>query len=181
MLALDIETMGLLHHIPLPPITCVCLYDGTTDERVRLLFHGEPPDRHAASAARLLHLLDSAPVLAGFNAVYFDLEYIRRYFGATDEQLHGWILKCVDPFMCMKHILGRTCKLNVLLALNGLGAKTGSGSDAIRLARAGKTRELLDYCLMDAILSWRVCMLPRIRFTETRIHHSPLKIFYYTL
>lgn len=163
---MDIETLGLLHHNPLPPVTCACLYDGRTDERVMLLFHGVTPEEHAANAATLLRRLDEAPVLAGYNAVYFDLVYVQRHFGATKEQLHAWVSKCVDPFMCLKHIVGRTCKLNVLLGLNGLGSKTGSGGNAIELAKRGLTQQLLDYCLMDAILTWELCSLPKIRLAD---------------
>lgn len=171
MLAVDIETLGLLHHIPLPPITCVCFFDGDKDLKEMLLFHNVPEDEHSANAAKVIQLLDDAPVLAGFNAVYFDLEYIQRHFGATHAQLQSWIGKCVDPFMCMKHIVGKTCKLNALLERNGLESKTGSGANAIVLAKEGKTQELLDYCLMDAILTWRLCKLPNIRFTDNMNGH----------
>ena len=168
MLALDIETLGLMHETPLPTITCVCLYDGERETRL-LFWPGVAAEEAEANGRSLLQALDAAPSLCGYNAVLFDLPYIQRHFGATEAQLQGWVAKCVDPFMCMKHILGRTCRLNALLELNGLGQKTGSGSNAILLAREGRTQELLDYCAMDAVLTHRLCMLPSVRMTEYRL------------
>ena len=164
MLAMDIETLGLMSEVPLPPITCACLYDGVTS--TRLLLYGNDPAEAQANAAALLRALDEADCIAGYNAVYFDLVYVRTSLGATDEQLHGWIVKCIDPFMCLKHIVRRPCKLQYLLELNGLGSKTGSGSNAIELARQGRFEELLDYCLMDAVLTFQLCCLEEVRLSD---------------
>jgi hypothetical protein len=164
-LTLDIETLGLLHHKPLPPMTCACLYDGVT--RHSLLFYGAPEAVREANAQTLLRLLDEvataysnalqllpirlrlrshlrhtpkshvlqAPTLAGFNAVRFDLPFIGRSLGVEGDRVDAWVAKCVDPFLGMRSTTGRTCKLQRLLELNGLGSKTGSGADAIALAR----------------------------------------------
>ena len=154
-LTLDIETLGLLHHKPLPPMTCACLYDGVT--RHSLLFYGVPEAQREANAQTLLRQLDEvatasskalfrprptakrrvpqAPTLAGFNAVRFDLPFIARSLGVEEARADAWVAKCVDPFLGMRSTTGRTCKLQRLLDLNGLGSKTGSGADAITLAR----------------------------------------------
>ena len=160
MLAFDIETMGFLNTKPLPPITCVCLYAPGIEHKLR--FFKVSDEEFASNKKKLFELLDAAPCLAGFNAVYFDLEYIRVFF---DVDVSAWVLKCIDPFMVAKHILKSTCGLNFLLELNGLGAKTGSGGDAVALAEEERWPELLDYCLMDARLTYDLCALPTIAFS----------------
>lgn len=166
-LTLDIETMGLMHHLPLPPITCACLYDGTT--KYELLFYKIEEDEYNKNAAELLRLLDSAERLAGFNAVRFDLPYIAQQLQVTKQRLEGWVAKCIDPYIGMVTALKQTSKLQRLLDLNHMGSKTGTGSDAIVLARAGKMRELLDYCMMDVLLTHELCLMSidKIRTGET--------------
>ena len=160
MLAFDIETMGFLHTKPLPPITCVCLYAPGIEYKLR--FFKVSDEEFEANKVKLFELLDAAPCLAGFNAVHFDLEYIRVFFNVD---ITKWVLKCKDPFMAAKHILKNTCGLNFLLELNGMGAKTGSGGDAVLLAEQGQWDKLLDYCLMDARLTYDLCALPSIIFS----------------
>lgn len=168
-LTLDIETLGLLHHLPLPPITCVCLYDGTI--KYQLILYNIPEDKYHQNAVQLLNLLDTAPQLAGFNAVRFDLPYIAQQLQVTKQRLSAWISKCIDPFMGMLTVLRQTCKLQRLLDLNNLGSKTGTGSDAIGLAKAGKMKELLDYCMMDVLLTHELCCLETIRTGDTQGLH----------
>ena len=163
MLAFDIETLGRLHEKPLPPITCVCLYDGVNEYKLRFL--KVPDDEFERNKQIMLECLDSADCLAGYNAVHFDLEYIQRFFQVSSERVQAWVLKCIDPFMAAKYILKNTCSLNYLLGLNGLGSKTGCGSDAIALALQEKWGLLLDYCLMDARLTYDLCNLPEIAFS----------------
>ena len=160
-LTLDIETMGLLHHLPLPPITCVCLYDGNT--KYQLVFYNISEEEYNQNTALLLQLLDTAERLAGFNAIKFDLPYIAQQLQVTKQRLLGWISKCIDPYMGMVTVLKQTCKLQRLLDLNNLGSKTGTGGDAIGLAKAGKMKELLDYCMMDVLLTHQLCCLETIR------------------
>ncbi len=133
MLAIDIETLGRLTDRPLPAITCVCLFDGQAEHT--LLFHGVDEARFQANRQDLLTLLDTCDAIAGFNAVLFDLEYIKRFFDLPQAQLGAWIRKTLDPFLCMKLLLGKTCSLKALLAMNGLPSKSGSGLEAIVWAR----------------------------------------------
>lgn len=165
-LTLDIETMGLLHHLPLPPITCACLYNGT--QRYQLVFFNIPEEEYKQNVITLLNLLDTADRLAGFNAVKFDLPYIAQQMQVTKQRLSGWIAKCIDPYIGMFTVLKQTCKLQRLLDLNNLGSKTGTGSDAIGLAKAGKMKELLDYCMMDVLLTHELCCLEKIRTGDSR-------------
>ena len=160
MLGFDIETLGLMEEVPLPAITCACLHDGTTS--VRLLFFdvnnkayiGGP--EYQRNLDTLLQMLDDADSLAAFNGPRFDIPYIALYFGVDEARVNAWMRKCIDPYMCIRWILNRTCKLNVMLALNHMGSKTGDGANAILLALAGRNEELLKYCEMDAVLTWQV-------------------------
>ena len=65
----------------------------------------------------------------------FDLPYIGLALGLSTERVSGWVAKCVDPYLGLFGANGRVCKLQRLLDLNGLGSKTGTGGDAITLAR----------------------------------------------
>jgi hypothetical protein len=164
MLAFDIETLGFLSTKPLPPITCVCLYDGSREDR--LLFFKVSDSEFEKNKAVLMERLDSASCLAGFNAVHFDLEYIRQFFGVDAPRMNAWVLKCKDPFMVAKYILKNTCGLNHLLSLNELGSKTGCGGNAITLANEEKWDMLLDYCMMDARLTYDLCERPLMFFSK---------------
>ena len=165
MLAFDIETLGMLKTVPLPPITCVCLYDAEKGISHKLRFYKVSDTEFEQNRQIMLECLDAADRLAGYNAVHFDIPYIALFFQLPAEQVTAWILKCADPFMVAKYILKNTCGLNHLLALNGLGSKTGSGGDAITLALQGDWDSLLSYCLMDARLTYELCALPAIAFS----------------
>ena len=156
MLVIDIETMGLLHMRPLPPITCVCMYDAVQKKEYKLRMPNE------AHASLICNLLRAARFIVGYNAVLFDLEYLRRSLHVPQPDYEAWVRKCVDPFMAMRCALHRTCKLQVLLQWNNLGSKSGTGSNAIQLAREGRWTELLDYCMTDVRLTHEICTLPWI-------------------
>ena len=132
LLALDIETLGLLDKTPLPDITCACLFDGAVESM--LLFYNVSPEIRELNIKKLIELLDSADRLIGFNAVLFDLEFIKQSFGISEEKMSQWVRKTIDPFMFLKFVMNTTCKLATLLSLNNLASKTGSGIQAINLA-----------------------------------------------
>jgi len=185
LLAIDIETENLLPPLlpgcdsrhyssspsssekkpPLPEITCVCLFDGESSYKLLLHPKSLSEEERQNNVKTLLELLDSADTLCGYNAVLFDLEFIRRHFDIEDARFSGWIYKCIDPFMYAKHLSGTQCKLQHLLELNHLESKTGSGADAILLAKNQEWDKLLDYCLMDAKLTFHLCQLPWIKLT----------------
>jgi hypothetical protein len=169
-LAFDIETLGLLHETPLPEITCVCFHcdphDGTTGATaVRLRLWGLPPEERAANVQRIVALLDAAEAIGGFNATLFDLEFVRRALEIDAPRALRWVLKCVDPYMVTRLVLGEGCGMNTMLALNGQPGKTGSGADAIRMARDGEWPALLGYCYMDAKLTFELCDREWLRLT----------------
>ena len=156
VVAFDIETLGLLDAVPLPEITCVCLYDGIQD--IMLQLSGVDPTLREQNVQRLIAVMDAARLLVGFNAIYFDLEFIRQSLCIDAARMLRWQLKCLDPYACLRLVLGTGCKLQHLLTLNDMGAKTGSGEDAIMLAQTGQWDQLLRYCAMDARLTYRLVM-----------------------
>ena len=165
MLAFDIETLGLMDEVPLPEITCVCMYDGTTEYKIQIWKVPDEAQRRQ-NIQQVISLLDDADTIAGFRAVYFDLEFIKRSFDIPDKQMTRWVRKCVDPYMHAQFITGTPCKLQKFLDMNGLESKTGNGGDAITLAHEGQWEKLLDYCLMDAKLTYNLCTLDWVFFTS---------------
>jgi DNA polymerase elongation subunit (family B) len=156
--AFDIETLERLNVVPLPPITCVCLYDSRDNKQYRLqMWKVEKPELDR-NLDIILRLLDESDIIIGFNAVFFDLEFIRQTFPShvSPSRMSMWTLKTIDMFMCLKYVFKNTCGLNDLLLRNGLKSKTGSGSNAILLAQNGKWDELLDYCMSDTMLTWEL-------------------------
>ena len=158
--AIDIETLG---HLPkfegkgkkIPPITCACLYNGITEHALN--FYHVTDTIMETNKATLIHVLDNAQVIIGFNAILFDLEYIKRFFSISSAQLTHWILKTVDPYIFMKTQLGMTCSLGALLAMNQLPSKSASGLKAIIWAKQGRMDLVLDYCMMDTKLTYALC------------------------
>ena len=132
MLALDIETLGLLESKPLPEITCACLFDGKNE--YKLLFYGINNLDRETNIQTLLTLLDTTSHIIGFNAVIFDLEFIKLVFSISEERMSSWVRKTIDPFMFLKFALQTTSSLSKLLAMNALPSKIGSGIEAINLA-----------------------------------------------
>lgn len=163
--AFDIETLGLLDETPLPEITCVCLCD---DAERTYCFQIWQHTARAQNEAAVLALLDAADTICGFNAVFFDLEFIRRGFQTpvSDERMTAWVAKCLDPYMCALCLSETPCKMQRMLELNGMESKTGNGADAIRMAREGRWDELLSYCLMDAQLAMGLCRKEWIFLTD---------------
>lgn len=155
-----------MHERPFPPMTCACLYDGTT--KYELLFYRVDKAVFDANAATLLRLLDESERLAGYNAICFDLPYIGRVLGVNEVRVASWKAKCIDPYIGVRCVLNQSCKLQKLLDINGLASKTGSGSDAIGLARDGRLQELLDYCMNDVLVTHSLCLLAVIRVTDTQ-------------
>ena len=132
MLALDIETLGLLDQKPLPDITCACLFDGETEYLLQL--YGVAEEVRSRNIDTLLTLLDTSDHIIGFNAVFFDLEFIKQAFSVSDERMSMWVRKTIDPYIFLKCVLNNTSAMSSLLSLNSLPSKTGSGIQAITMA-----------------------------------------------
>ena len=104
-------------------------------------------------------LLDDAPLLCAFNGVRFDLPFLARRWGVPDAKVGSWVRKMVDPFEGCKLALGQTFSLNRLLEENGLPVKTGSGLEAVRMAKEARWAELAEYCMHDTRMTHAVAAL----------------------
>ena len=90
MLAFDIETTGL--DAETCEVTCACAYDPCLGvERSFLFALGDSPDE-------FMGLLDEAPLLCAFNGVRFDIPFMCRRWGVSDERAGRWVAKLLDPF-----------------------------------------------------------------------------------
>ena len=160
MLAFDLETTGLDPRTD--KITCASAYDPDAGiDRAFLLCAGEDP-------AEFLALLDSADRLCAFRGGGFDLPFLQHSLGVPAARVRSWRLKLHDVFEGCQLALGVTFSLDALLAANGLEGKTGSGREAIVMARDGRWDELARYCLHDARVTHRVSCLDRILLPKTR-------------
>jgi hypothetical protein len=148
LLAFDIETTGL--RMGADTVTCACAYD--PDNGIEEVFLFAPSDSDSESLAKregFMGLLDAAERLCAFNGVRFDVAFLARSWGVPGARVGGWVRKLVDPFEASKLALGRTFSLERLLRCNGLQGKTGSGLQAVAMAREGRWRELGEYCMHD--------------------------------
>ena len=171
MLAFDLETSGLDPRKHL--ITCAAACDPEAGlERVfifaRLDAGGGELVPMLDSAEEFMLLLDAADRLCAFNGARFDLPFLQYQLGAAPARIAAWRRKLHDVFEGCKLALGVTFPLRDLLELNGLPGKTGSGADAIGLARAGDWARLGAYCLNDTRVTHQVSCLDRILLPRTR-------------
>ena len=157
MLAFDIETLtGLDPMQPGNRVTVAAVYDPARGiERVFNFLRGDDPEAFFA-------VLDEAERLCAFNGARFDIPFIQRHWRVPLARAQAWLVKLFDVFEACKVALGVTFSLNALLAENGLGEKTGSGLEAIELARSGEHAKLEAYCMDDTILTHRASSLERI-------------------
>ena len=159
--AFDIETTGLGLN---DSITCVAIAgDGWSWS-----WHMGPGYNHEETKQEVKAQLDWATVLYAYNGASFDLPFMQRYFGYSDEDVGRWMGKLVDPLYAARGLLGyEACaKLAVILELNGLPPKCGSGSNAIDLARDGRWEELAEYCTGDAQLTLQLLDLPSVKWVN---------------
>ena len=160
MLAFDLETTGLNPETDL--ITCAAAYDPDAGiERVFFFSRGDDPEEFLA-------LLDGADRLCAFNGARFDIPFLQAAFKPAAGRVLSWRLKLHDVYEACRLALCVTFPLQALLDINGLAGKTGSGADAIRLAREERWQELGDYCLHDTRMTHRVSSLASIRLPKTR-------------
>jgi hypothetical protein len=140
VLAFDIETTGLSDR---DSVTCVCAYDADRG----IAFSKCIPD--GSCCEDFLVLLDEAPCLTAFNGVKFDVPFITKRWNVAPERVGAWIKKLVDPFEACKLALRKTFSLNKLLEKNDIDCKTGSGKEAVEMAKQGRWAELELYCMND--------------------------------
>jgi DNA polymerase elongation subunit (family B) len=158
VLAFDIETTGL--DAETCDVTCACAYDPDRGiERSFVFSQGGSPEEFVS-------LLDEAPRLCAFNGVRFDVPFLAKRWNISDEKVGQWMLKMIDPFEACKLALGQTFSLNKLLSENGLEGKTGSGLDAVNMAKDGRWDELAEYCMHDTKVTHAAVVLPVIQIPQ---------------
>jgi len=175
MLAFDIETEGL--DSSTHGITCACAYDPDTGvERTFIFPRGD-------SREEFMLLLDEASSLCAFNGARFDIPFMARSWGVNITRVARWMLKLVDVYEATRLCIGRGFSLNALLAANGLEGKTGSGLEAVAMAKEGRWDELGAYCMHDTRMTHIVTCMPEIRLpigrrgAQTgRLFRSPLRV-----
>jgi hypothetical protein len=152
MLAFDIETTGL--DMEKHTITVVALYGDVPGAAGRvdtvLHFGRDGADAHLGT---LRALLAAADTLCAFNAVRFDIPFIVRTLGVPPAEAGGWVAKLYDPFEEHKLLTDRPISLNKMLARFGLQGKSGTGAQAVQLARDREWEPLALYCRQDAVLT----------------------------
>ena len=169
MLAFDLETTGVDPGQAL--VTCAAVSDPEAGlERIFFfarLDNGELVPMLDA-AEEFMQMLDAADRLCAFNGASFDLPFIQHGLGAAPERVLRWRLKLHDVYEACRLALDVTFPLRALLELNGLPGKTGSGADAIQLARDGDWARLGGYCLNDTRVTHQVSSLGRVLLPNTR-------------
>jgi hypothetical protein len=118
------------------------------------VFKNENAEEDAALRDEFVAILESAPRLCAFNGVRFDIPYIIKHWRLDIALAERWVRKTVDIFEACKLGLRQTFKLSQLLAVNNLESKTGSGAEAVQLAREKRWDELGAYCLQDTRLTY---------------------------
>lgn len=162
MLGFDIETTGLMHD-PDARISVVCTIDSDTGLEVAYNFlNTSTAEEYGALRLQLISALNAARVLCAYNAVLFDIPFIEKELKVPKTEVQGWLLKLFDPFHAMKTCFNFTCKLDKMLALNGLECKSASGLEAIDMAKNKEWDALISYCMDDVRLTVLICQQPQV-------------------
>lgn len=148
---MDIETTGLEDDCEL---TCVCIWDGGSG---RSWFFRDPAEKNA-SHTEITQALNDAPFIFAFNGAGFDIPVLARCMALPARVVGGWMAKLVDPSHASFALFGARMSqnLNSFLSLNDLQCKSGTGAEAVALAREEKWAALGAYCMDDARLTYLV-------------------------
>ena len=142
---LDLETqysaqeVGGWHRADLMKISCAVLYDSSVDDYLAFM---EP------EIPRLLDQLQKFDRIVGFNIKRFDYHVLSGY---TDFDFKN--LPTLDILEEIHKHLGYRLSLNHLANVTLGSEKTGDGLQALKWWKAGKVRELVDYCREDVRLT----------------------------
>ena len=167
MLAFDLETTGLDPEVD--RITCACVYAGDGAGRVYFFGGDGRPGEADDTPEAFFALLDAASRLCAFNGARFDIPFLQIRYGLSDARVGAWVLKLCDLYEACRLAFDSGFSLNALLAANGMESKTGTGGDAVQLARDGRWDELAAYCLQDAAKTHVVSSLGRVLLPTRRM------------
>ena len=167
-MSVDIETDGVSKDCN---VTCVCVWDGVAGRS--WVFRPDTMESDLAlCVAELPGMLESASLIYAYNGLRFDLPILARWLN-LQPLLGDWIRKLVDPLaqastihyahvrvitelrVQAKALFGtRACiKLDNWLLQNALPTKSGSGLEAVEMAKEGRWDELAAYCMRDTELT----------------------------
>lgn len=164
-----------------PPVSCAAIAhaDGSTEtlflpaDEADAFDDGLALTREGAARVvrRLEQLVDDGGTLVTWNGAGFDLHVLARASGLHEECVR-LARGGVDMMFHVLAAKGWPIKLAVALAGMGLPGKTGDGVEAVDLWRAGRHREVLDYCAADAARTLALALAAaearELRWTSSR-------------
>ena len=111
--------------------------------------------------------LKGAELIVGYNLAGFDWLVAKKYFVNQDE-FKECCEKTLDVFSRIRDATGVWYKLDSLLKLNGLEAKTADGLQAITWWKEGKRELLREYCEVDTQQCARLALLGELQLGAGR-------------
>ena len=156
--AFDIETEGL--HPREHDVTCVAFYtEGVAPITVLFCDCRHDPDETARRRDMVIRTLDAAGVILGFNAVRFDLWFLGTRWAIDTSRLASWVLKTRDPHHACYLLADRRVSLASAALVNEVShTKSGTGAEAVLMARRGQFKRLAEYNAQDAVVTWELLM-----------------------
>lgn len=109
----------------------------------------------------MIELLLNARAVVGFNVFGFDYKVLKKH--ARGGEMMAISIKTLDVFSRVRETTGTWYKLDLLLTLNGLAAKTGDGLEAITMYENGEYERLQSYCASDVRLTAQLALLQRMK------------------
>jgi hypothetical protein len=174
MLAIDIESLGLNKKRDL--ITVISIYDDLSHiKRVLRFVEIDVEDGRVRYknnfrdlVTELMGILDKADHLCGFNAISFDIPFIACQFKIPYKTVTNWKNKTFDILNTARCHFERTFSLDLLFKVNPVssGGKTGTGLQAVEMAKNGQWEELEAYCMEDSRLIHEISSLKIIKCPE---------------
>lgn len=116
--------------------TALFVENDSPSQRMLLSFYDDSSTARGAPLKFLLHALDYAYRIVTYNGNNFDLLVLSN---RDESRLAAWRSKSFDAFARLTTEHGGFYKLDTLLQLNGLDAKTAKGSDAPSMWNLWKT------------------------------------------
>jgi len=135
--------------------------------RMLTCWRHKAPAKGVSPFRGLLYEFDRASLIVAYNAFDFDFPLLRKYYNGNggDTRYNAHRAKCHDVFTRVRGATALWPKLDALLTLNDLPAKTSSGAEAVRMWHDGRLAELEQYCADDVRLTARLALLPELKWS----------------
>ena len=141
----DIETqksfdeIGGRYNLPKMGLSVAVVYDSRTGETSAFREH---------DVDKLVHVLETAPKIVGFNILQFDYRVLQGY---SDFAFNS--LPTVDLMQHVVNALGFRLSLDNLAQATLKAGKSSSGLQAIEWYRQGEWEKLIAYCRDDVLIT----------------------------